>query len=425
MKYFKFALLFLININGFGQSKVSAKEVEHLADSLYQAKNYLSATSNYIQLINLTDFKSKKAHTYYNVACCLALQNKNDSAFIFLKKAIKLGYSNKVNLIKDGDLTSLHNSSYWQKIVDSVKEDKKILNDDPNKARFFTEDVHRFWKAYDKAYLDSSNFNKIFKALYFDKASKGMNDYMGLKVSNINAFTKHIKSAPQFYHAIRKTTFQVDSSKKDFLTSFQKLKKLYPPAKFPDVYFVIGAFTSGGTVSNAGLLIGVNQASQTDSTPIEELSFSLRTRMFKMKYLPNLIAHELIHFQQDGLKNDTITLGYAITEGMADFIGELISASPLESELYKWAEGKEKIIWKNFKNDMYLNRYDNWIANSSAATTSDNLPDQGYWVGYQICKAYYENAKDKKKAISDMLNIKDYRQFLTESGWESKVSGLK
>ena len=36
-----------------------------------------------------------------------------------------------------------------------------------------------------------------------------------------------------------------------------------------------------------------------------------------------------------------------------------------------------------------------------------------------------EKAKDKKQAINDMLNIKDYRQFLAESGWEDKVNSLK
>lgn len=72
---------------------------------------------------------------------------------------------------------------------------------------------------------------------------------------------------------------------------------------------------------------------------------------------------------------------------------------------------------------MYLNRYSNWIANSKQSGP-DNPPDQGYWVGYQICKAYYEKAKDKKQAIDDMLHLQDYRKFLAESGWEQKVAGM-
>jgi uncharacterized protein YktA (UPF0223 family) len=108
---------------------------------------------------------------------------------------------------------------------------------------------------------------------------------------------------------------------------------------------------------------------------------------------------------------------------MADFIGELISGSTANEKLMEWAKGKEKRIWENFKKDIYYDRYNNWIANGHQATP-DNLPDQGYWVGYQICKAYYENANDKKKAIKEMLNIRDYKKFLVDSKWEEKLSKM-
>lgn len=73
---------------------------------------------------------------------------------------------------------------------------------------------------------------------------------------------------------------------------------------------------------------------------------------------------------------------------------------------------------------MYYDRYNNWIANSLQAT-ADNLPDLGYWIGYQICKAYYENSPDKKKAITEMLNIRDYKDFLEKSKWEEKLAKMK
>ncbi len=73
---------------------------------------------------------------------------------------------------------------------------------------------------------------------------------------------------------------------------------------------------------------------------------------------------------------------------------------------------------------MYFNRYDNWIGNYENAS-DDNFPDLGYWIGYEICKSYYENAKDKKKAIYDMFHIKDYKQFLIDSKWEIKIKTIK
>jgi hypothetical protein len=64
---------------------------------------------------------------------------------------------------------------------------------------------------------------------------------------------------------------------------------------------------------------------------------------------------------------------------------------------------------------MYLNRVGNWIANSSQETP-DHPADLGYWVGYQICKAYFDNSPDKKAAIREMLNFKDSKAFYEKSG---------
>jgi hypothetical protein len=414
---------FLFCLTCFAQEKPTYQQRAKAADSLYNKKNYPAAVTAYLSLLEVTDFSKKKTDLYYNIACCMNLQGKTDSAIVFLKKAIANGYSNKQHMLTDADLNSLHNTDDWKQIISTMPENKKALNDDPAKARFITEDVHRFWKAYDMAMSDSLHFKEIFRQQYFDKATVGMNDYMGLKVSSIDLFIEHIRSAPQFYKAIRSKTLLVDEYKKDFLSAFKKLKSLYPPAQFPDVYFVIGAFSSAGTVSDAGLLIGVNQICEANDVPVQELSFRLRTRMSKFKSLPNIIAHESIHYQQDGMKEDTTTLCYVIREGMADFIGELISGNTANSTLFEWAKGKEKAIWEKFRKDMYFDRYFNWIANSQQATP-DNLPDQGYWIGYQICKAYYENTADKKAAIKEMLNIQDYKAFLDKSKWEEKLEQL-
>lgn len=416
-------LLILIFISSFVNAQ-NAINYSKLGDKYYQEKNYPSAIENYLLAIKNTDFKAKIGSVFYNIACCEALQSNLDESFNYLKKSFINGYNDKSNLLKDTDLTILHNDKRWVEIVKLIKEDKKVLNSNPAKAKFITDDIYRFWKAYDAVNKDTTNYKNTFKKIYFDKASSGMNDYMASKVGSINQFISHIKSKPKFYKSIRNTSLEVDNYKKDFLKSFMKMKKLYSNSKFPDVYFVIGAYTSGGTVTKNGLLIGLNQACQTDKTNLEEFNFSDKLLLTKQKNIPSLIAHELIHFQQDGMKNDTITLGYAIKEGMADFIGEQISGAGANLELHKWAVGKEKMIWKKFSKDMYFDRYDKWLANYENASET-NFPDQGYWVGYQICKAYYENSQDKKKAINDMLNIQDYQKFLNDSGWENKLKIMK
>ncbi|WP_432708018.1 TPR end-of-group domain-containing protein [Pedobacter sp.] len=407
----------------FSQNVLPLETAVKLSDSLYNAKQFTLATPYYGIVAEISDFKSKKAGAYYNMACCLSLQGKTDSAMLILNKAIDAGYNNKSNIISDSDLKLLHSNPTWAELVERVPERKKMLNDDPRKSEFITSDIYHFWEAYDQAMKDTANFKAIMKKLYFDRASKGMEDYMGAKVSSIDFFIDHIRSAPKLYAAIRNNTYKTDAYKPAFMASYLKMKSLYAQSKFPDVYFVIGAFTSGGTVTDLGLLLGVNQAASDPSVPVDELSFQKRTRLGNIEMLPNLLAHELVHYQQDGMKKDTTTLSYVIREGMGDFIGELISGNTANKVLFDWVKGKEKQIWNKFKPDMYFDRYDNWIANSKTSTP-DNLPDQGYWIGYQICKAYYEQSKDKKQAIHDMLHIQDYKAFLNKSKWEKKVAAL-
>ena len=41
-------------------------------------------------------------------------------------------------------------------------------------------------------------------------------------------------------------------------------------------------------------------------------------------------------------------------------------------------------------------------------------------MGYQICKTYYNKMADKQKAISDILNIDDFKRFFEESGYNGE-----
>lgn len=423
MKKILFSAAFFLLCNQIiGQEKANAYNIGKEANHFYDAKKYDAATAKYLKVIELADFNIQKRNAAYNAACCLALQEKSDSAFVLLDSAIAYGYDNKFHMSADIDLKILRQDPRWEKLLDGVPA-SKTLNDNPEKAHIITSDIHHFWEAYDLAAKDTANAGSIYEKYYFDKGSVGMQDYMGLKVASIDKFTNHIQSHPKLYTSIRENTLKVEVYKKEIQTSFKNLKSIYPDAKFPDVYFVIGAFTSGGTISNSGLLIGTNQMSDGEDVNTEELDFGAKLLMNKSKYIPNIVAHELIHFQQDHMKRDTITLGHAIKEGMADFIGELISGGTANEKIFEWAKGKEQQIWADFEKDMYYNRYANWIANYNTAT-KDSYPDLGYWIGYEICKSYYENTKDKQQAIYDMLHITDYRKFLSDSKWESKLKKM-
>ena len=156
-----------------------------------------------------------------------------------------------------------------------------------------------------------------------------------------------------------------------------------------------GRFNSGGTVSKAGIILGTEM--------MEDLTG-----------LPGLVAHELIHYQQN-LKGKTTLLLQSIKEGSADFIGELISGSHINMKALEYGEANSERLTEEFVSRMKKKDLTDWLYQTSGKDDRPN--DLGYWIGYKITQAYYDDQEDKKKAISDILNIRNPLEFTRESGY--------
>ncbi|RYY36425.1 MAG: hypothetical protein EOP46_06540 [Sphingobacteriaceae bacterium] len=417
----KTVLSIIITFLTFTASAQTVEQLSKSADSSYYAKNYKQAADKYITAAANADFNAQRNNFYYNAACCYALLGDKVQAFASLQKAVNYGYVNFKHLKKDTDLVLLHADPQWKKF--ETMQPPVTSSSNPEKAQLITTDIDNFWRAYDLAQKDTANRARYYKLEYMDKGSPGLQDYLSNKVGSVKQFVAQHDKTPRFYAAIRKNTLKVKEQKKQMLASFVKLKELYPQAMFPNVYFVIGRFNSAGTATNNGLLLGIDQIARSPEIPTDELNLWSKNNFMDIATLPNIVAHELIHFQQDSLPQDTTLLRGVLVEGMADFLGELISGSSANQRLLNFAKGKEKKIWDDFRKEMYLKRSYNWIANGNQETP-DHPADLGYWVGYQICKSYYNNAKDKKQAVHDMLNIKDYRKFYEDSKVEEWVVSL-
>lgn len=403
------ALTFLISNFLSAQNKLSIQ-----GQRLYDAKNYALAGSYFARAAAEDEFAPTKQGDYYNAACSYALAGKTDSAMLLLRLAVKYGYDNAAHIREDSDLASLHGRADWPAFAAALHARVKSTGD-PLKAQLITSDVRNFWRAYDLAKKDTAHRLDIYEKYYTDQGTPGLQEYFQFKVGSMQAFIKGHDQHPKFYASIRKNTMHVEAQKPQMLASFVKFKELYPEAQFPDLYFIIGAFSSGGGSGYNGLLIGLDMRVRTPDIPTGELSLWQRNNFTDLSALPHTVAHELIHFNQGGMAGDTTLLHAVLVEGMADFIGELISGKTSNERLHAWAKGREKQIWADFEKELYLNRARNWIANSDQET-ADKPADLGYWVGYQICKAYYDKSTDKKQAIAEMLHIKDYRYFYEQSG---------
>ena len=93
----------------------------------------------------------------------------------------------------------------------------------------------------------------------------------------------------------------------------------------------------------------------------------------------------------------------------------MCSSDLINEHLKAYARTREKEIWYEFARDMYKPDFSKWIYNGASA--KDRPADLGYYVGYRITRTYYDRAKDKRKAVRDILNIQDARAFLGASGY--------
>jgi len=285
-------------------------------------------------------------------------------------------------------------------------------NTDPYATEIVTTDIDHFWEAFDKAKPD---FNPdIFKELYLDKGSKGLGGFMRGRIQNTEYLVKEIRSHLHYYSTLKPSTDSIPMFKEVIRKSLAKLKDYYPEAVFPPVYFVIGVLNSGGTSSSDGLIIGADMYGLKPDMPVEELSDWLKTVIKPVRLVPHIVAHELIHFQQN--YNTYSLLDVAIKEGSADFLAELISGKHINGHVHEWANPREEELWIEFKERMNGKDLEGWLYSS----TEGRPNDLGYWMGYKITKAYFDKMPDKKQAVYDILNIRSTKKFLAESGYAKR-----
>jgi hypothetical protein len=402
-------------------SPASLRRLEAAADSAYGAKSYVFAAERYEMLGQRKRFATGRGAAHYNSACCRALAGQPDLALRELEAAVKAGYRNATQMRVDTDLASLRAMPRYQQVLAQLAVHPETVPTDPEKAQLVTADIDRFWRAYDHAQRDPFRAVAIYDQEYFDKGSVGLQDYYELKIQDTKLFVKNQDDKKAFYRSIRPNTLRVAAMTAQIRAGFRKMKELYPAAAFPPVYFVIGRFNSGGTASEHGMLIGTDQMSGAPDTPRGELTLWERNTLGSLANLPDVVAHEQVHYLQKKNGPPTLLRG-AIDEGMADFLAELTTGRRPKARYYIYGDAHEKQVWADFKKEMAGTNWSNWIANGGTQETEAKPGDLGYYVGYRICQAYYEAQADKKQAVHSILNISDYPAFLAASGYEAKLA---
>ncbi|MCT2560865.1 DUF2268 domain-containing protein [Chryseobacterium herbae] len=279
-------------------------------------------------------------------------------------------------------------------------------------------DVINFWKAYDQVQKskDSLKQIQIINSNYLQKASPALKALLKMDKMNASDYLKSIHKNTPRWNSVRQLTLEIATQNYDMAKLYWSFKEVYPQFYGPQISFVIGIFDRGGTTTKDFILIGTEVAA---ITPLSGLELKLSTEYN--------IAHELVHVQQDyvnGVNNEEEyqnldLLGWAIMEGSCDFVAEKLLGKLPSVAYLEYGRQHEKELWKEFQQDMYLYNIEKWMYNGSSS--KDRPADLSYFIGYAICKSYYDQAKDKKKALNEIISINysknEHHAFFNHSGY--------
>jgi hypothetical protein len=308
--------------------------------------------------------------------------------------------------------------------MDDRDGDASSVTSDPDEARIITSDIDNFWHAYDTA--TPENDFLVYREEYLRRGSVGLREFTRLKIRNIRYFVLRVWRHSRYYASVRKSTLEIRSKESEIRSTYHKMKDLYPEAVFPPVYFLIGAMNTGGISTKSGLIIGAELFGKTSSSPLEELNPWEKSVVQSVDRIPQAVAHELVHSQQRYPKEAVNLLERSIAEGSADFLSEIIAGSHIHELQHMYGDQHEEELWKEFKTAMSGKDLSRWLYNGGILVAKgepvERPADLGYYVGYKICQAFYEKSADKKRAIKDILEIRDFDEFFKESGYGTTVA---
>jgi hypothetical protein len=291
-----------------------------------------------------------------------------------------------------------------------------------------TSDIDNFWDAFDRLHNAKTKEDSILimEVMYLGKASIGFKKFIKARDLTAEKYVVQISRFPEYWKSVRANTLSIQNYKSEIeaqmLLFQQSLKKFKPPK----ICFAIGLLSTGGTVRDGWLLIGSEMVASDSSTVRDGMNGWLKNILPDKPMILEFTAHETVHTQQRiglgviwGYLNHRL-LTMAIMEGAADFIAEKVTGTAINKKMYGYGYAHEKEIWKEFSNEMFGKDYSKWLYNGNSS--KERPADLGYFIGYRICEAYYNQAENKEKALHEILKTNSFRKFLRKSGYGEKFN---
>ena len=248
---------------------------------------------------------------------------------------------------------------------------------------------------------------KYLNEYYISKGTEGLKGLIEVRNYTDKELLSWFTKYPKFWNTIKPNTLKVKSLYPKINSNIQKLKKAYPALKPSVIYFGVGAFRTNGTVQGNKVLIGSELTLADKTTFIDELP-SWRQGFYKTQNsffeLPLLCTHEYIHTQQKELAETLLNM--CLYEGVAEFISFKVTGTKSNAPAIEFGKANQKLVVDKFVADLFSmpNVY-NWMWGENRNELK--VRDLGYYIGYEICDRYYNIAKNKTKAIKELIEL-DY-----------------
>lgn len=293
---------------------------------------------------------------------------------------------------------------------------------DPAAARIVTEDIPRFWTAFDR--IQSAADTAPLRG-YLDAGTAGLKDFTQLRWKNAATLTGMVWPRRAYYQSVRANSQSAAGTEAELRRIFRALAARLDDAVFPDVYFVIGGMATGGTTSAHGLLIGTEMFSRAPDSPVGALTPWEQSVIRGIEILPAIVAHELIHYQQRYGRQPVTLLEQSIREGSADFLGRMLAGRTINETLETYGLAHEAELWAEFQAAMQGSDLSRWLYNGGAVVPGGRPADLGYFIGSRITEAYYLARGGSDEAVQEILRIGDFTAFLAASGYHGAPPFLR
>jgi hypothetical protein len=281
----------------------------------------------------------------------------------------------------------------------------------PQPIEIQTEDVGRFFRIYDAA--DGHPTAERLQSDYLDVGTAGLRHLARVRNVTGERIARAIEAEPELYTKARSCMAALPRIRERLAVTFDNLLRLYPKARRPPVTILVGRGRPLA-IASPGDGVQISLEGMCSATAARFLAADVDDRFV------HVIAHEYIHAQQApalAKSQRPSVLERSLVEGIAEFVGELISGGIANVAVSASTKGRETEIETRFAADVEKTDLSDWVDN----TTAESVGQLGYWVGYRMAKAFYRHARDKRAAVHEMIQMTDPGAFLAKSGWSPGI----